>query len=51
MPGRRRGYGYGVQGNTVSVERVINAPAGEYEFYCNIPGHKEAGMVGKLTVQ
>src|SRR5829696_4789346 len=30
---------------------VINAPAGEYEFYCNVPGHKEAGMVGKLIVE
>jgi uncharacterized cupredoxin-like copper-binding protein/mono/diheme cytochrome c family protein len=36
-------------GETGEVE--INAPAGTYEFYCNIPGHKEAGMVGKLTVQ
>jgi plastocyanin len=32
-------------------EVVINAPAGEYEFYCNVPGHKPAGMVGTLTVQ
>jgi plastocyanin len=32
-------------------ETVINAPAGEYEFYCNVPGHKEAGMEGTLTVQ
>ena len=31
-------------------ETVINAPAGEYEYYCNIPGHKEAGMVGTLIV-
>ena len=31
-------------------EVVINAPAGEYEFYCNVPGHKEAGMVGTLVV-
>jgi plastocyanin len=30
---------------------TINAPAGTYEFYCNVPGHKEAGMVGTLTVQ
>jgi uncharacterized cupredoxin-like copper-binding protein len=30
---------------------VINAPAGEYEFYCNVPGHKQAGMVGKMTVE
>jgi len=22
----------------------------EYEFYCKVPGHKEAGMVGKLVV-
>jgi len=29
---------------------VINAPPGEYEFYCNVPGHKEAGMHGILTV-
>jgi uncharacterized cupredoxin-like copper-binding protein len=32
-------------------EVVINAPAGQYEFYCNVPGHKQAGMVGTLTVQ
>jgi uncharacterized cupredoxin-like copper-binding protein len=31
-------------------ETVINAPAGEYEYYCNVPGHKQAGMVGTLTV-
>lgn len=32
-------------------EVTINAPAGEYEFYCNVPGHKEAGMVGTLVVR
>ena len=31
-------------------EVVINAPAGTYEFYCNVPGHKAAGMLGTLTV-
>ncbi|MFT4041266.1 MAG: cupredoxin domain-containing protein [Thermomicrobiales bacterium] len=31
-------------------EITINAPAGTYEFYCNVPGHKEAGMIGTLTV-
>src|SRR4029453_17947131 len=31
-------------------EIVVNAPAGEYEYYCNVPGHKQAGMVGKLIV-
>jgi plastocyanin len=30
---------------------TINAAAGTYEFYCNVPGHKEAGMLGTLTVQ
>ena len=24
---------------------------GEYEFYCTIPGHREAGMVGRLIVR
>lgn len=23
---------------------------GVYEFYCNVPGHREAGMVGRLVV-
>lgn len=30
---------------------VVNLPAGTYEFYCSLPGHREAGMVGVLTVQ
>ena len=30
---------------------TINAPAGTYEYYCNVPGHKQAGMVGTLTAQ
>ncbi|MFN8592083.1 MAG: cupredoxin domain-containing protein [Thermomicrobiales bacterium] len=32
-------------------EVTINAPAGTYQYYCNVPGHKEAGMVGTLTVE
>jgi uncharacterized cupredoxin-like copper-binding protein len=36
-------------GATESV--VINAPPGTYEYYCNVPGHKEAGMVGTMTVE
>jgi uncharacterized cupredoxin-like copper-binding protein len=36
-------------GQTVSV--TINAAPGEYEFYCNVPGHKESGMVGTLIVE
>ena len=34
-----------------TMETTINAPAGTYEFYCNVPGHAPAGMVGKLIVQ
>ncbi len=25
--------------------------AGTYDFICDVPGHKEAGMVGKIVVQ
>jgi uncharacterized cupredoxin-like copper-binding protein len=30
---------------------TINAPAGSYEYYCSIPGHKQGGMVGTLVVE
>ena len=33
------------------AKTTINAPAGSYEYYCDIPGHKEAGMAGTLTVK
>jgi uncharacterized cupredoxin-like copper-binding protein len=29
---------------------TVELPAGDYEFYCRIPGHKSAGMKGTLTV-
>lgn len=28
----------------------IELQAGEYTYYCNIPGHRQAGMEGTLTV-
>jgi uncharacterized protein YndB with AHSA1/START domain len=49
VPGRRRGYGYGVQGNTVSVERVINAPAGEI-FALIADAGKHSSIDGSGTV-
>lgn len=30
---------------------VINAPAGTYDFICDVPGHEELGMVGTLIVE
>jgi plastocyanin/mono/diheme cytochrome c family protein len=36
-------------GATATV--TVNAAPGQYQYYCAIPGHKEAGMVGTLTVQ
>lgn len=35
-------------GKTAEVK--INAPEGTYYFYCNIPGHEQAGMWGMLKV-
>lgn len=30
---------------------TINAPAGTYYFYCDVPGHEQAGMWGILNVE
>ena len=34
-----------------SGETTINAPAGTYNFWCDVPGHKAAGMWGILKVE
>lgn len=36
-------------GETGSI--VVNAPAGTYEYWCTVAGHKESGMIGTLTVE
>jgi uncharacterized cupredoxin-like copper-binding protein len=38
-----------VNENGVS-EVTADFAAGEYEFFCTVPGHREAGMKGTLTV-
>jgi plastocyanin len=30
---------------------TFNAPPGTYTFYCAIPGHRQAGMVGTITLR
>lgn len=34
-----------------SVAITINAKPGQYQYYCTVPGHKDAGMVGTMTVK
>jgi uncharacterized cupredoxin-like copper-binding protein len=49
-----RGSGIDEKGPVVqnAVSEVsVDLQAGEYEFYCSVPGHAEGGMVGKLTVK
>jgi uncharacterized cupredoxin-like copper-binding protein len=33
-----------------SMDVTVNAPEGVYYFYCNIPGHEQAGMWGMIKV-
>ena len=39
-----------VQGDGKSTVEA-DARAGEYEFYCSVPGHEQGGMKGTLTVK
>ena len=39
-----------LEGDQSATLKLSGVPAGEYDFYCSVPGHKEAGMTGKLTV-
>jgi plastocyanin len=36
-------------GGVSTVEATVKK--GEYTFYCSVPGHREGGMLGKLTVE
>lgn len=39
-----------IQGGA-SAEITVDLPAGSYTYYCNIPGHRAAGMEGTITVK
>lgn len=34
-----------------SSSTVVNLKPGTYKFFCTVPGHREAGMEGTLTVK
>ena len=55
-------HGISIEGNGVDSDGQIVDPGGTstvsatlkkgtYEYYCPVPGHKQAGMTGTLTVQ
>ncbi|MGE5675812.1 MAG: cupredoxin domain-containing protein [Mycobacterium leprae] len=37
-------------GKSRSVTITAPAKAGEYQFFCDVPGHQAMGMVGKIVV-
>jgi uncharacterized cupredoxin-like copper-binding protein len=43
-------FGTQILNGGASETLKVNLPAGEYTFYCSIPGHRAAGMEGTLTV-
>jgi uncharacterized cupredoxin-like copper-binding protein len=47
--GQRVGGVEPFSGGTKNV--TLNLKPGTYKFFCSVPGHRQAGMEGTLTVQ
>lgn len=43
--------GQGIAAGQSATLTLPALPAGQYRYYCAVPGHTEAGMVGTLTVK
>jgi outer membrane protein assembly factor BamB len=43
-------FGTEILDGGASTELVVNLSAGTYTYFCSVPGHREAGMQGTLTV-
>lgn len=43
--------GQGIAAGQSATLNLPALPAGQYRYYCAVPGHTEAGMVGTLTVK
>lgn len=37
--------------NGGTAEITVDLPAGTYTYYCDVPGHRQAGMEGTITVK
>jgi uncharacterized cupredoxin-like copper-binding protein len=46
-----KGFGLDVSGTGSFNQKKVDLKAGKYEFWCDVPGHKAAGMDGTITVQ
>jgi plastocyanin len=47
--GAYQGFQLEVSGSETAAKK-IDLKSGSYTFYCDIPGHRQQGMVGTLTV-